>query len=512
MKKTLKYILGIVAFAAAAGCTGKFEDFNTNPYEPSTLPLAGFVPGMIEAMSSPVEWNCQRNCIMWAQYGGYVTAPSAWGGNIQWGVFNIDDNNVGYTTNNLFETLYPNWFSVRRLTGGEGFVYQLSQVMRVHTMLTVVSTQGPLPYSQVADGSFYVAYDDEPTAWHAMFDDLDAAIAELQNAALSASSPLDAATDRIYAGNAAKWLKFANTLKLRMAVRISAADPDFAKQKAEEAVLAGVMTSVDDSAYDAYQINGYHQNGAGSYHELTSNACIVSYMNGYNDPRRAKYFVPMADGTYYGLRMGIASATAAEFTTYANETSGLIYDNQPSAPMPLMYAAEAAFLRAEGALKGWAMGGTAEDFYNEGIRLSFAEWGASGAEDYLADETSVPANNPGPYSVTNKSKCTIKWSASDSDEKKLEKIITQKWIANFPLGLEGWCDFRRTGYPYIFPPFNNRSTQGVDSERGVRRIRFPQQEYNNNSSNVQAAVRMLSGGDTDKTELWWTLGNDVKKY
>ncbi|MCH5329412.1 MAG: SusD/RagB family nutrient-binding outer membrane lipoprotein [Alistipes sp.] len=513
MKKTVKYILGLVALVSVAGCTDKFEEYNTNPYEPSTLPLAGFIPGMIEAMSSPVEEFCQRNNVMWGQYGGYFTAPSSWAGKSGWGIFNIDDSSVGFTTKNLYETLYPNWFSVKRLTEGEGFIYQLSQVMRVYSMTIVASTQGPLPYTQVADGVFYVPYDSEEVAWHAMFDDLDAAIAELQNAAMSSSSPLDSSTDRVYGGSAAKWLKFANTLKLRMAIRISSADAAFAKQKAEEAVAAGVMTAVEDSAYDAYHLNGYYQNGTGSYHELAANACIVSYMNGYEDPRRAKYFTPMSDGSYLGLRMGNASITKDNFAGYESTVSGLIFNNLPSAPMPLMYAAEAAFLRAEGALKGWAMGATAEELYNEGIRLSFAQWGASGADEYLANETLKPANHSGDNSVTNKSTCTIKWSDSDSDEKKLEKIITQKWIANFPMGLEAWCDFRRTGYPYIFPPKDNRSTYGVDSERGMRRIRFGKDEYDNNSANVRAAISLLSNGsDSDNTELWWALKGKVKKY
>ena len=94
----------------------------------------------------------------------------------------------------------------------------------------------------------------------------------------------------------------------------------------------------------------------------------------------------------------------------------------------------------------------------------------------------------------------------------LERIITQKWIAGFPNGLEAWCDFRRTGYPYIFPPFNNLSAQGVDSERGQRRLRFSQSEYTNNGANVAAAVQLLSSQtDSDNTELWWALKSE-KKY
>ena len=118
--------------------------------------------------------------------------------------------------------------------------------------------------------------------------------------------------------------------------------------------------------------------------------------------------------------------------------------------------------------------------------------GAQGAEDYIANSTAKPGNYVDPknsaYNYNNRSTIPIAWSAVSSNEEHLEQIITQKWIANFPNGLEGWCDFRRTGYPYLFPAYNNQSTQGV--------------------TNVTAAVGMLSNGqDSDNTDLWWAKKN-----
>lgn len=214
-------------------------------------------------------------------------------------------------------------------------------------MQMVASLQGPMPYSQIQDGDLYIAYDDETTAWHAMFDDLDAAITEIQSAATSGAMPL-ASVDRIYGGDNSKWLKFANTLKLRMAMRISSAEPAYAQEKAEEAVASGVMTSTSESAYDKMAgryPNGYYQcsTGWGSY-EVKANACITSYMNGYNDPRRAAYFTQQAyndKGGYMGVRSGIAGCVPATFRNY----SGTIYEasDGQTKPMPVMYAAEAAF-------------------------------------------------------------------------------------------------------------------------------------------------------------------------
>ena len=523
MNKTFKYILTIaVAAAAAAGCTKNFPKYNTNPYKPESLPVTSFFPAMLDCLASPEENPCQRNNTFWACFGGYVTAPHSWSRNNLYSTFNIDDEWNKWTVDWYFTAdggkgLYPGWFNVQRFTGGEGYYFQMAQLLRVYVMQMVASIQGPLPYSKVANGDFFVSYDDEKTAWHAMFDDLDNVIKELQSAAGSGSTPL-ASVDRVYGGDNSKWLKFANTLKLRMAMRISSVDPEYAQKKAEEAVAAGVMTTIEDSAYDKLNgryVNGYYQLETAWGGEVKANACIVSYMNGYNDPRRAKYFTQNKsgkDGDYKGVRSGVAGMSKGDFTSY----SGLSYsdESKKTAPMPIMLAAEAAFLRAEGALKKWNMGDTPENLYNEGIRLSFQEWGASGVEAYLADDKSVPASYTDSYkgySVTNKSKCTIKWNDGDSDDKKLERIITQKWIAGFPNGLEAWSDFRRTGYPYIFPPKDNLSTVGVDSERGQRRLRFSKSEYDRNGDNVNAAAGMLQGGDTDNTELWWAL-KDVKRY
>lgn len=105
-----------------------------------------------------------------------------------------------------------------------------------------------------------------------------------------------------------------------------------------------------------------------------ANACITSYMSGYQDPRREKYFLPSAyDGSYMGVRSGIAGMNKSNYVEYSH----MIYSEEANktAPMPVMLASEAAFLRAEGALKGWNMGGDAKSFYEQGIRLSFDQWG-----------------------------------------------------------------------------------------------------------------------------------------
>lgn len=89
--KIYKFILGIAMLGTVAGCTGNFEEYNTNPYEPSTLPVSEFFPAMIDCLASPEENPCQRNNTFWACFGGYVTAPNSWNRSTLYATYNIDD-------------------------------------------------------------------------------------------------------------------------------------------------------------------------------------------------------------------------------------------------------------------------------------------------------------------------------------------------------------------------------------------------------------------------------------
>ena len=92
-------------------------------------------------------------------------------------------------------------------------------------------------------------------------------------------------------------------------------------------------------------------------------------------------------------------------------------------------------------------------------------------------------------------------------EVNLERIMVQKWIASYPSGWETWADIRRTGYPKLFPVGNNLSGGVVNTDRGMRRLPYPQSEYNTNLTNVNAAVGMLGGADNAGTDLWWAKKN-----
>ena len=283
MKKFRKYIVGALLLPLFFGsCTDNFEEYNTDPNRPTTLDAAALIPNLIDCLASPEENPCQRNNTFWACFGGYVTATHSWGRQFLYATYNIDDEWNKWSADWYFNTLYRNYFQIARLTKESGPVFSLAQLLRVNIMQYVVNMQGPLPYSQVKMGTFAVPYDDEQTAYMAMFEDLDKAIQGLKAAQdILPDDNTVASYDRVYNGDYSKWLKYANTLKLRMAIRIARVpgQEEFAHQKALEAVQGGVMASASDTAWDKLDSwkNGFST--VQGWGEARANASIVTYMN-----------------------------------------------------------------------------------------------------------------------------------------------------------------------------------------------------------------------------------------
>jgi len=319
--------------------------------------------------------------------------------------------------------------------------------------------------------------------------------------------------DYIYGGDVTKWVKFANTLRLRLAMRVVYANETLARQEAEKSAnhIIGLISNTSERAslkhsaisyYHPYVVIKDFNDG-----EFRMSASMDAYMNGYQDARRAAYFVPAANGGgYHGVRLGIKPNS---WTNHVGGlTSHLRFTN--STEIVWMTAAESYFLRAEGAVRGWNMGGSAQSFYEDGITASFDENGlASEAAAYIANTSRTPAsftdNAGGGNSASAPSTITIGWvesGANGTDELKLERIITQKWIAMYPDGPEGWAEFRRTGYPKLFPVVINDNAS-VNTTTQVRRIPYPDTENERNPAGVASGVAKLNGGDNGGTKLWW---------
>ena len=249
--------------------------------------------------------------------------------------------------------------------------------------------------------------------------------------------------DLVYNGDAKKWLKFANTLRLRLAMRIVYANPSLAQTQAEKSINnpIGVISGVNERAALLHSSNlVYHH----PLHEIAYNfnagevrmsASMDAYMNGYGDPRLAAYFKPAAiDGLFHGVRLGI---TTSVWTRYVGEYISNLNVDESNTEIVWVTAAESYFLRAEGALRGWSMGGSAQELYELGIAVSFEENKVTGAGNYIADAISTPIpftdNAEGSsFNAPAPSEITIAWDEVAGFETNLERIITQKWIALYP--------------------------------------------------------------------------------
>lgn len=519
------FVFLTVAMLSGA-CTGDFDSLNTNHHAAQQIEASQFLTTMqIDVVPcSDVDANqYQRACNLTGDiYSGYMAGTGSWGtsNGINYDLY----YNNGEWGNMLYRVAYtqvlPAWRKIKTSYDEDNFPeasWAITQVTKIMSMHRVADAYGPIPYLKFGQ-SMVAPYDSQQAVYVRFFEELNAAIAVLEEVASSSETPL-AKVDLVYGGNYAKWLRLANSLKLRLAMRIVYADPDNAKKHAEEAIASGVVESNADNAqiqsvsgtmvYNPFEVCW------DSYGDCRMGAAMDSFLNGYKDPRLTAYFQAAKTGQgHHGVMSGIANNSAK--TWFLDKTSAPnIYK---ATPVEWLLAAEVAFLRAEGALRGWNMGGTTEFFYNQGVTLSFEQRAVSGAAAYLENATDVPArfedvSNRG-YGKAAVSTITIKWLASGGFEKNLEQIITQKWLAIYPNGQEAWAEFRRTGYPKLFPVNANKSGNTVDSDVQIRRLVFPQQEYNTNGNEVQKATALLqseskkavngaSGCDTGGTYLWW---------
>jgi hypothetical protein len=524
-------IFAMMLVALFSACRKDYDLYNTNPNALSDADLLKDNTGagtFIPTMQVNVFYNLlDQNYIYQIQQNLNADAFSGYFCPVGFdGQFNANYNlNVGW---NLwpfkvgYSGIMGNWKKLKQFAAPQ--VGAVGDILKVEGMHRVTDIYGPIPYSKFGTNALTTPYDDQKTVYNSFFQDLDNAIKLLSDYVVKV--PNDKALskfDLVYNGDYKQWIKFANSLKLRLAIRIAYIDPSLAKTKAEEAAalrIDGKEAFLTTQADNALVIGGKGittSNGLYiadiSYKNSRMNASIESILKGYNDDRLTKYFQSPADiaGDYKGVRAGAP-------------TKGLGYETKlssvnltESSPVQYMCAAEVSFLRAEGALRGWNMGGTAQSFYEQGIRLSFAQYGANGVEAYISNDTGTQATYSDPLNKTANnvtagspllSKTTVKWDESASKQIKLEKIITQKWIAIFPDGQEAWSEFRRTGYPKIFPVVNNASGGLIDTDIQIRRLPFSDDEYKKNTAEVQKAIPLLGGGaDNGGTRLWWDIPN-----
>jgi len=535
--RTGKALSIVFVLLLAVGCTGKFEELNTNPHgvtdeeaNADYATIAGFLgQGQRDIVPEIYSGSYQLTTNLFSDgFVGYFGLPTPFQSNSNTQTYNLLAGNwYNVVTRDRLRLMNPLYKLEQQTRNSASLqdIFAFAKLLKVSVMHRLSDRVGPTIYSKYnkpnANGGF--DYDSQPDLFRYYFQDLDTAANILKTFLGKAASPAMAKADLAYdEDNYTRYLKIANTVRLRLAMRIALVDPAEAKKQGEKALdpaNGGLLENTADNWYvptvDQHPLDRLNH----EWNDTRMHASMESFLKGYNDPRLAKRWLPAKDDhpavkdQYKGLRTGIYIDGKGRYENYSQLQ---IQGNRTQ----VMVASEAWFLKAEAALRGWANAGDAKTNYEMGVRRSFEKDGLTDAEAnaYLADASSMaapytdpkaqtPGQNDIPAGSPYLSTITIKWEESDTNDKKLERIVTQKWLAIFPDGDEAWAEYRRTGYPKLFPVVKNDSNGVIDSNTGVRRIPFAQTEYDTNRAAVEAAITLLGGPDNGGTRLWWDVPN-----
>lgn len=536
IKYTTALLLGgLLSFSS---CTDNFTDFNSTDgaytdelqkYDNQTnlVPFSTIQKGIIyQTGVNGTDWQYQIIQNLAADmFCGYFHDMN--------GAFNA--NNSTYNLNNgwtsamwvyTYGYVMPSIADAEKLnTEKEWPLYHaITKILKVATLHRVSDYYGPILY----DG--FGTADQKPQSqeevYKRFFEDLATAVNILKD--YKGGVSFESADFMMPEGKRtpAQWLKFANSLRLRLAMRVSNVAPALAEEQAKAALDSkngGVLETANETV-GQYGIRN-PLGGVAGWSEVYMNASLESYLKGYNDPRIKSYFNLAQDGrdkegniikevagvkqlnSIEGEYKGVRQGTGVADNRYSTHSQTAI---TTSSKIIVMSAAEVWFLRAEAALRNYTSENV-ENCYKQGITVSFAQWDASGVSEYLESEETPAAYVDAfdkKFDADAPTSITPKWDESAPLELKLERIITQKWLAIYPEGCEAWAEQRRTGYPRLIKVAVNNSGNTISTDDMIRRVFFNQDYKTDNKALYDALVSKLGGADNGGTRLWWDAGGN----
>ena len=533
MKNKITRMIGVACLSLlAVQCTSDFEKTNSNPYgiteeslEQDFNDIGAYIPDITRMVVNTTHWRYQiAQNLCSDSWAGYLAPPTPFAGGI---------NNTTYKfawKDHAWSSSYSGIMSPAKQVIEKAEQKNSPQfaawvkLIRMYGMQRVASLHGPIIYSQYGTSATSTLYDSEEVLYNYFFTELD----EIQNVLKQYATGFEGFTkfDVVYGGDVQKWLRLSNSLRLQLAMRVVKINPALAQQQAEKAYADsyGLITTNDynfnvDLGGEPHPL----QTIGNSWNDTRMSATMESFLVGFEDPRIEGFFAPIDESNastlvadhpsilFKGIKNGATLVSKDLRTSYSSV--GTFFST--TTYHTLLNAAEVNFMLSEAALRGWSVGKTAQEYYEDGVKLSFEQWGVSGADTYLADATKTPIDYIDPKAstatenaFTAQTNITIAWNDSDTNERKLERIITQKWIAGFPDSYEAWVDFRRTGYPKIEPVYQNDSnaTEGIiPANDHIKRMNFIPGEYDSNAAGVQDAIQKLGGEDKISTRLWWDV-------
>ncbi|RPE12571.1 SusD/RagB family nutrient-binding outer membrane lipoprotein [Chitinophaga lutea] len=498
-RKFLTYITGglFCTMVLATGCTKDFETLNTPPTSVTDID-AGLLLSKVQKDAAFAEGNERANIEFgsWIQHwaGGQVAPVSRY---IQQPTDGVWAAHYALLRN-LMQIRTQSLKGLETMPAGRSKL-AIAAILEASVWQRLTDLFGDVPLSETSESATNVnskpAFDTQEAIYTRLIAMLDNAMAQLNATDASYGN-----ADFYFKGDVAKWKRYANSLKLRMGLRLRYVAPQLAEKTVREAMAQPLLTGNADNAavptFNNAQTTNAHpilQQFIGGSSDLRYLAdAFVRTLKTKNDPRLPMIAAPTVNSVKAGAPdyrgMGVALTDAQLLTIikddYSTAATTTYFNRTLATPIPcyVFTYAEVCFFKAEAALLGWgAAAGDAQTFYQDGIKAAMA----------------LP-----PYNITTIPPAYIAAEfslAGLSAEQQLEKIMTQKWIVLFGRDYEAFTEWRRTGYPVLTPGGNQGSTAGTIPRRAV----YSSLEALLNADNYNAAVQRLTKGDNYTSKVWW---------
>ncbi|MDR1877265.1 MAG: SusD/RagB family nutrient-binding outer membrane lipoprotein [Flavobacteriaceae bacterium] len=484
MKKIILFTI-TASMLIITSCVNDSEDFNKERKKPYSAPAVGFVNfaevNLATQMATPLR---SSNVCRYFQH--YYAATTYY----EESRFNFTGGGMPETHwTELYRDVLGNLVSAIKAVNDESKPITIVQadwdilkknklavidLLQVYTFHVLVDTYGNVPYFEALDPDWPLPkYDDAATIYEDLLRRVDEDLAMLD-----ISQP-EVFAEHLLGGNVAGWIRFANSLKLKLGINLVDVNPALAQKAIEEAYNGGVVLDGSDNIIFRFVVE-VHNNPV--YSSLVGNGrndyvveeTIVNKLYDLNDPRQDIYFKDKVGGVYVGGILGIGN----DHPTCSHVGTVLIQKDTPSY---LFDSAEINFYLAEAAARGFSVGDTAESYYTKAITESFKQWGIPDAEI-----TTYLTNPAVQYSSTN-------WK---------ESIGEQVWIAMFNRPFESWTSYRRLDYPSYIT--NTPNAIAAAQSKVPVRVTYPVTEQTVNGASWRDA-RDAIGGDELTVRLFWDV-------
>jgi hypothetical protein len=475
MKKTITFwAVPVVALIALAGCDSGLTGVNEDPNNPTSVDATYLLPNAITgAVGSTLGTNLHMDLTaLWVQHYAedqYSTEDR----------YDLADSKVSGIWSDFYAGPLEDLHQIieQGQTANKPNVAAVGLILRSWTFSILTDLWGDIGFSEASQGTdeggaLTPKYDAQSEVYDSLLADLTVA-----PTLMNTTTPVITSGDLLYGGDLDKWTRFANSLRMRLAMRLSNADPAKAQQEFAAAYAAGGFTSNDDNAQLIYAGDGTWDYPIFDYQKSRDDhaisATMVDTLKSLSDPRLALYANENSDGNYAGMPNGYDDSHAIRLDTISRLGT---YFASATTPAVLMSYGELLFLEAEAAERGW-ISGNAADLYDQAITASMQQLGIDqGAIDaYLAQPRVAYAGG------------------ADG----LRQIALQKWIALFGNGPEAYAEWRRTGVPNL--------VAGPDAYNDGRipvRLPYPTIEQALNGANLAEAISR-QGGDDMNQPVWW---------